>query len=207
MMENDDKKIINRVKRECMQFSLKEQFDIKNSYREGGLNGVTIITPNQIASRFNEKIPYEILINEKDKKSEHDHNRDLIQKIIYGRKFETEYNFQDISIKYVNLNHNNKLYQNALIIIPSEITSNQLNALIYLNKQIKSLHKTNGNTIKLFVRIYNIHDINDLSSYPNIESLDNILDKITINNSLNYYEEKVVIGHLNKSVNVGLRRR
>ena len=188
MMENDDKKIINRVKRECMQFSLKEQFDIKNSYREGGLNGVTIITPNQIASRFNEKLP-----NDKIKKSEHDYNRDLLQMIIYGQTFDTEYNGQDISIKYVNFNHDNQLLQYALIIIPSEISSNQLNALNYFNRQIKSLQKANGNRIKLFVRIYKINDINDSISYPNLESLDSILDKIIINNSLSYYEEKVII--------------
>ena len=191
---NVDDSLVRKVRRQCEDFSLDEQFNEINGGRKGGFNGVTLITPNQIASRFND-----ILTEYRDGLSEHDYNRELMQKIIYGKSFNGSFNGQDIEIKYVNFNANNNSFQIAMIVIPSEISSRQLDSLKEFNSHIKRLQSIKANKIKLYVHIKYINDYNNYKSYPDLESLDNIFDELIINNSLDYYEEHNLIGYPHKS--------
>lgn len=191
---NVDDSLIRIVRRQCEDFSLDEQFNEKNGVRKGGFNGVTLITPNQTASRFND-----VLTEYRDGLSEHNYNCELMQKAIYGKSFKGGFNGQDIEIQYVNFNVNNNLLQIAMIFIPSEISSKQLDSLKEFNSNIKRLQSFKTNKIKLYVHIKDINDYNKYKSYSDLESLDNIFDELVINNSLDYYEEHNLIGHPHKS--------
>lgn len=168
------KDIAIKVFEERDNFSLSEEFNLEKakSYNKD-LNAVTIITPTQTVSRFNDTSENGLVGS-----GHHSKNIREIIAAIYGNFLDTG---QDIIIRYINCSNNCKNPLRLYIEIPSKINMSQVNALTFLNDEIKKIEnetkiQINCNSVSIIPMPAPIY-----KSYKNLVENETNLDKIIEN--------------------------
>lgn len=158
---------VKQVLNDRDQFSLNEEFN--SDY--DNINAVTLITPTQTVSRFNDnKVGFG--------SGDHSKNLQTILYSVYGKSFYFENSYQDIRISYINKLKSDGIPLEIIMFFPPIITNSQIKSLININKEIKNCEQINNCVIDIFI------DMNGSSLGKVGNNLDEFLYKLQ-NNSYN----------------------
>ena len=186
---------VKSISSEMGRFSLDEVFDLENaSHYSQGLNAVTVITPSQTISRFNDTSEGGNIGS-----GHHDDNFREIVQAIYGEQY--TYNGtsgQDIKIRYANESRNGKILYLMTVDIPVTINSSQYYALKSLNEEIKAFNERTGQSISVNAAVWDHENSNLREVSEDVSTLDEILGLVTVNDSISpKYEEQYYFGTAN----------
>lgn len=109
------------INKDIKEYSLDLQFNLESglNYKEG-LNSVTVITPTQTISRFNDES-----VNGLKGSGHHDANFDQIIETVYGRLFTNSISGQDIRIRHITEVNSNNVEFKIAVDMPYVINSSQ----------------------------------------------------------------------------------
>lgn len=176
------------------EFSLDSQFSEEGFNYLQGLNSVTVITPNQTISRFNDDS-----VNGLKGSGHHDANFLQIIETIYGKRFNNATTGQDIKIRYVTeMKSKDELSYKMTIEMPLIINSMQKKSLNILNDEIKRFEEMNNHNIEIYVLLIDYNNKDYFKTFNYQSDLDSILNEVIIddNKTLNY-KELYFIGYAN----------
>ncbi len=178
------------------EYSLDLQYNLESglNYKEG-LNSVTVITPSQTISIFNDDS-----INGLKGSGHHEASFDKIIETVYGRKFMNSMSGQDIRIRHIAQfnKKNHKLEFKMIIEMPYVINSTQFESLSNLNIEIKKIE--NKLSINFIVGTV-MTDFENRDFIKFIEdkiNLDEVLDTVAVDDiKKDKYQEICFIGYSN----------
>lgn len=187
--------IVKEINKDKEEFSLDEQFNYETGYNyQEDLNAVTVITPTQTVSRFNDNS-----INGLKGSGHHDANFVQIHEAIYGRLFINNQNEQDIMIRYMtSINDDKTLRFIMTVSMPFIINSTQYQSLSSLNQEIKLLEKKLEQNIEVHVAIIDYESRNYVKFIENKTNFDETLNEIVVDDMKeNKYQELCFVGYSN----------
>ena len=187
--------LAKKINDDIKDFSLDEIFNTDAVFDEKkGLNAVSIITPHQTISRFNET-----KFNNMKGSGYHDDNFEEILKAVYGKRFDNNASGQDIEIRYTTLNKpDGTLAFTILPEIPLVINSSQMISLQNLNNEIKRLEDALNQKIYVLPCLKDYETRINLGNYTDQTNLDNVLNDVIVNDNINYkYQELCFVGYSN----------
>ena len=183
------------INRDIKDFSLDKQYNLESgfNYKEG-LNSVTVITPTQTISRFNDDS-----VNGLKGSGYHDANFDQIVETVYGEKIINSMTGQDIRIRHITeINDFNRLDFKIVIDMPYVINSTQYEALYNLNNEIKKIAKKLDNDFIIHVVLTDYENRDFVKFIENKNNLDEILNIVAVDDvKENKYQERCFIGYSN----------
>lgn len=179
-------KAIRNVTEGCRNFSLFEQYKDSTTKETFTLNGVSVITPSQTISRYN---------NLSNNGSYHDENFKEIVNGVYDRNFDDNYSGQDIKVRFVNTAYKNEYIKGITVEVPIPINSSQKTSLINLSN---SLQKLISKGIKINVEVSVIQKNGYFYYIDKCDSLYPLLEHLVIDDYVDCkYNEEFFIGTSN----------
>lgn len=197
--DGDIYSLVRKVSSEKYLFNIEKEFEpYYGNNVSNDVNAVSVITPSQTISRFNERGSRGEL-----GAGYHADNYMEIVNSVYGKEFKLGITGQDIIIRYMNNTYNKKSTLLVVLEIPMPINSAQKLSLLYLQEEIENYKFKNNVDININAMIvdYNMGSLKQ--SYDNrIElenvSFDELLQLITIRDDIKYKEEeKYLVGYSN----------
>ncbi len=183
------------VSNDIKEYSLNKQYNLESAtdYKQG-FNSVTVITPTQTISRFNDKS-----VNGLTGSGHHDPNFDQIIEAVYGRKILNSKTGQDILIKHVaQIGTNNQIEFKILIDMPYVINSTQFESLRNLNEEIKSIEAKTGIIFEINTSLTDYENREFIIPVENKANLDEVLNIVTIDDMKEEkYKEVCFLGYSN----------
>ncbi len=176
------------------EFSLNEEYSVEAFNYTQGLNGVSIITPSQTCSYFNDET-----INGLKGSGHHDARFLQIIEAIYGRVFNNAVTGQDIKIRHVAYMKNKSELEFLMTLeIPLLVNSSQKQALSYLNDEIKKHTIESNNNFVIHAMITDYMNMDYCKNINAKANLDDILEQLIVDDNIEYkYQEKCFIGYSN----------
>lgn len=187
--------IATDISRDIKEYSLDKQYNLESatSYKQG-FNSVTVITPTQTISRFNDKS-----VNGLTGSGHHDPNFDQIVETVYGKRVLNSKSGQDILIKHVAQNGaNNQVEFKMLIDMPYVINSTQFESLRNLNEEIKNIESKTGIIFEINASLTDYDNRNFSKYVENKSNLDEILKTVAVDDTKEKkYKEVCFLGYSN----------
>ena len=184
------------ISNDIKEYSLDLQYNLESGlkYKEG-LNSVTVITPSQTISIFNDDT-----VNGLKGSGHHEASFDKIIETVYGRKFMNSMSGQDIRIRHIaqvnNINH--KLEFRILIEMPYVINSTQFESLKNLNDEIKKIENKLGINFIVGTVMTDFENRDFIKFIEDKINLDEVLDTVAVDDvKKNKYQEVCFIGYSN----------
>lgn len=187
--------LAKKINGDKAEFSLSEIYNNSAVFDEKqGYNAVSIITPHQTVSRFNET-----KFNNMKGSGYHDDNFEEILKVVYENKFENNASGQDIKIRYTTLSKpDGTMSFTVLLEIPLVINSSQMISLQNLNNELKRLEENLNQEIYVLPCLIDYETRTNVENYMDQTNLDNVLNDIIVDdNNNNNYQELCFIGYSN----------
>ena len=183
------------ISNDIKDYSLDKQYNLESAYNyKEGLNSVTVLTPTQTISRFNDES-----VNGLKGSGHHDANFDQIVEAVYGKQFLNGQSGQDIRIRHIaEINDNNLVEFKIAVDMPYVINSTQLQSLKNLNDEIKRISTNLCINFEIHVVMTDYENRNfvkfienkkDFDEVINIDAVDDVIDE--------KYKEVCFLGHSN----------
>lgn len=188
---NITQNIINDMK----EYSIDKQYNLVSAYNyKEGLNSVTVITPTQTISRFNDES-----VNGLKGSGHHDSNFDQIVETVYGKQFFNSQSGQDIRIRHIaEINDSNRVEFKIVVDMPYVINSTQFEALRNLNNEIKGIENRLGVNFEIHVVMTDYENRNFVKFVENKTNFDEVLNTVATDDiKEEKYKEICFIGYSN----------
>lgn len=183
--------IINDMK----EYSIDKQYNLVSAYNyKEGLNSVTVITPTQTISRFNDES-----VNGLKGSGYHDANFDQIVETVYGRQFLNSQSGQDIRIRHISeINSSNLIDFIITVDMPYVINSTQFESLKNLNEKIKKIKNKLNTNFQVHVVLTDFENRNFVKFVENKTNFDEVLDVVAVDDIQDIkYKEVCFLGYSN----------
>lgn len=184
------------INNDIKEYSLDLQYNLESglNYKEG-LNSVTVITPSQTISIFNDDT-----VNGLKGSGHHEASFDKIIETVYGRKFINSMSGQDIRIRHIAQfnKSSNKLEFKMLIEMPYVINSTQFESLKNLNDEIKKIENKLGINFIVGTVMTDFENRDFIKFIEDKINLDEVLDTVAVDDvKTDKYQEVCFIGYSN----------
>ena len=176
--------IINDIK----DYSLDKQDNLESAYNyKEGLNSVTVITPTQTISRFNDES-----VNGLKGSGHHDANFDQIVEAVYGKQFLNGQSGQDIRIRHIaEINDNNLVEFKIAVDMPYIINSTQLQSLKNLNDEIKRISTNLCINFEIHVVMTDYENRNFVKFIENKKDFDEVINIVAVDDVIDEKNKEV----------------
>lgn len=176
--------IATEINADLKDYSLDKQYNLESAYNyKEGLNSVTVITPTQTISRFNDES-----INGLKGSGHHDANFEQIVESVYGKQFLNSQSGQDIRIRHIaEINDNNLVEFKIAVDMPYVINSSQLESLKNLNNEIKRISSNLGINFEIHVVMTDYENRNFVKFVENKKDFDEVINVVAIDDIKNVY--------------------
>lgn len=187
--------IATEINADLKDYSLDKQYNLESAYNyKEGLNSVTVITPTQTISRFNDES-----INGLKGSGHHDANFEQIVESVYGKQFLNSQSGQDIRIRHIaEINDNNLVEFKIAVDMPYVINSSQLESLKNLNNEIKRISSNLGINFEIHVVMTDYENRNFVKFVENKKDFDEVINVVAIDDiKEEKYKEVCFLGYSN----------
>ena len=182
----------NNINNDLKEYSLDKQYNLESGYKyKEGLNSVTVITPTQTISRFNDES-----VNGLKGSGHHDANFDQIVETVYGRQFLNSQSGQDIRIRHITeINDSNLVEFKIAVDMPYVINSSQYESLKILNEEIKKIANKLDVNFEIHAVLTDYDNRNFVKFIENKTNFDEVLSTVVIDDiKENKYKEVCFLG-------------